>query len=312
MNRPEARVRRPGRAATRTRSAWERPPPAPPRPWSAAGASAPMPRRRRQPQAAASNGRVTSRTVVAMPSSSQSTRARSAELRRIQVGASLAGGEVAEDRVRLSQVEVAVDERRDAADRVHREVPGGPLDAERHLADLGDEPELAEQEAHLLCVRRAWVGVQDERHGRDGTGNVPPRVVRGPPARRGVRRRPAPPAPPAARPAAAVAVGRLLLDDRAGRRDLRLHHGRDRPDAGRLAAGRGDLVVAGARHRDRGSATRQPRRRRARRAGARVGLGQHRRARISDRQLRVRPRGPRAPGAVRAVLLRRARASRSR
>ena len=268
------------------------------------------PRRRRQPQAAASNGprhlAHRRRDAVQHPVDPRAV-AQSAGYRSVRALARRRGSAG-------SRATRPGGGRRRRAPGCRRagSPPGASraLDAERHLADLGVEPELPSRKRTFCAFDERGLACRSApRPGRYGNlrscrwrRSCSPRV----------RRRPAPAAPPPARRAAAVAVGRVLLDDRAGRRDLRVHDGGHRPDAGRLAAGRGDLVVAGARHRD-------PRRRGSpattTRSAARwcwrpAGATRSRSAIRSPTSRTARRAG--AAGALRAVLLRRARGSRSR
>ena len=84
---------------------------------------------------------------------------------RVDLRVARARREIAQDGVRLGQLEAVVDDRGDAAERVDGEVPVGPRLRERHLAQLGRLAQLGEQETHLLGVRRERVVVQHERHG---------------------------------------------------------------------------------------------------------------------------------------------------
>ena len=112
-----------------------------------------------------------------------------------EVVAALASGQVAEDRVRFGQHDVAVDQRRDAAERVDREVPVGPRRLERHRAPLVGEPEHAQQEPHLLRVRRARVIVESHPLPKRITARAPPWRARRAPRTSSARAPPGRPAP---------------------------------------------------------------------------------------------------------------------
>ncbi len=93
---------------------------------------------------------------------------------RQEVAAALARRQIAEDGVRLRQHDVAVEQHRNAAERIDRVVPIGPRLLERHREPLVLEPEHAQQEAHFLRVARARVIVESHPRSRTVTAPAPP------------------------------------------------------------------------------------------------------------------------------------------